>query len=154
MPKKSPTTTLYMTLFGYEKKTPVYMAVSSDPYYDPVAYKDGMVTKYIDHVSTRTTPTIIDYVTEEYTIEQQKQLWQQGIQFLPKYHFLVRASGIEGQIPAPLRLMDISRIDEGIRLDEDKVAEACRRLSLRSGFSKERVLEEIKERTSKPVQKQ
>lgn len=136
------------------KKTPMYMAISSDPYYDPVPYQYRGVTLYMDHVSTRTTPTIIDWSTEEYKIEEQLQLLKQGIQHLPQYNFLVRASGIEGYIPAPLKLMDISRIDAGIHPDEERVAEACRRLMARSGFSKEQVLEEIKQRTSKPVHKQ
>jgi hypothetical protein len=136
-----------------KKYTPVWMGIASDPFYDPVPYKDGMVTKYMDHVSTRTTPTIIDYTTEEFSIEEQLRLLSQEIQDLSKFNFLVRASGIEGQLPAPLRLLDISHIDEGIYLDEERVAEAIRRMSARTGFSKEQVLEEIKQRTSKPIHK-
>lgn len=114
-----------------KKETPVYMAISSDPYYDPVWAMEGNLEVQIDHVSTRTTPTIIDYTTEEFTIEEQLQLLTQEIQHLPRFHFLARASGVEGQLTAPLRLLDISPIDKGIYPDENRVAEACLRLSKR-----------------------
>jgi hypothetical protein len=107
----------------------------------------------MDHISTRTIPTIVDYTTEEYSINEQLQLLTQAIQDLPQYHFLVKASGKEGQLAAPLKMLDISHLDQGIYPDQACVAEACRRLIERSGFSKEQVLTEIKQRISKPVNK-
>lgn len=115
-----------------KKETPVYMAISAGPYYDPLMVKTtaGWDTQ-IDHVSTHTIPTIIDHTTEEFTIEEQLQLLTQEIQDLPLLHFLVRASGREGQLAAPLRILDISPVDAGVYPDEVRVAEACRRLSKR-----------------------
>jgi hypothetical protein len=137
--------------FWTKKKIPRYMAISSDPYYDPVdAMTIGGWETQLDHISTRTTPTIIDYTTEEFTIEEQLQLLKQQIQDLPQYHFLVRASGKEGQLAAPLRLLDISQVDVGIYPDEERVAETCRRLIKRSGFSKEEILAQIEQRALKP----
>lgn len=139
--------------YWVKKEIPTYMGFASKPYYDPVPYTYRGTEWVMDHVSTETTPTIIDYTTEEFSIEEQLQLLTQDIQHLPRFRFLVRASGIEGQIAAPLRLLDISDVDPGIFPDEQRVAEACRRLAARSGFSKERALAEIQERTNKPRHK-
>jgi len=54
------------------------------------------------------------------------------MQDLPQYHFWVKASGKEGQLAAPLRLLDISHVDQGLFPDKDRVAEACRRLTKRA----------------------
>lgn len=135
--------------YSVKKKTPVWMGIASKPFYDPVPYQYRGTTFYMAHVSTETTPTVIDYTTEEFSIDEQLQLLTQEIQHLPRFHFLVRASGIEGQIAAPLRMLDISNVDAGIYPDEERVAEACRRLTARSGFSPERALAEIQKRASK-----
>lgn len=65
----------------------------------------------------------------------------------------MHASEIEGQAAPHVQKLDISAIDPGIYPDEENVAEACRRLSTRSGFSKEKALAEIAQRTRKPSNK-
>lgn len=142
--------------YWVKKEIPVWMGLQSEPFYDPVEYKKvgkEHTTYQMDHVSTRTIPTIIDYTTEEFSIDEQIQLLTQEIQDLKRFQFLVKAADIEGQLAAPLRQLDIHSIDEGLYPDDACVAEACRRLITRSGFSKETVLAEIQERANKPVNK-
>lgn len=137
--------------YWVKKKIPVWMGMASEPYYDPVYDGAGI---QIDHVSTRTTPTVIDYTTEEFSIPEQLQLLTQTIQSLPRFQFLVRASGIEGQLAAPLQRLDISTLDPARYPDEARVAEACQRLAKRSGLAnKAEVLATIKQRIIKPVKK-
>ncbi len=101
----------------------------------------------------RIVPKVIDYRTVEYTAADQLLLFSQAIQALPRFTFLVHASGVEGQPAQHVQKLDISAIDPGIYPDQENVTEACRRLSLRSGFSKEKVFAEIAQRTRKPSHK-
>jgi len=124
--------------YWVKKKVPVWMGIASEPYYDPVPgpYYMGLPST-IKHVSTRTEPTIIDYRTEEFGLEEQLTLLAQEFQFLPRFQFLVHASGIEGQSAQLLQKLDISTIDPGIYPDEERVAEACHRLAAYHGFTQQ-----------------
>lgn len=117
--------------YWVKKQTPVYMAFSSEPYYDPVPYKMYNSIFYLNHVSTRTTPKIIDWVTEDFSKADQLELFMQALKDLPKYTFLAHASAVEGQRAAALQRLNISSFAAGFYAQDSPVAEACRRLAKR-----------------------
>ncbi len=88
----------------------------------------------------------IDYRTVEFTAQEQRELDSFRLLDLPKYHFLVAAAPSEGTMPTQLRRMSIERLDQGLYIDEERVAKLREQLAHTTGRSIREVLAEIEER--------
>lgn len=88
----------------------------------------------------------IDYRTVEFTKDEQRELNSRNFLDLPRYHFLVGVSPVEGTMPTRLQPVNIEGIDAGQYVDEALVTRARRLLIPLGGRSVSEVLSEIDSR--------
>ncbi len=107
-------------------------------------YDPGLVKKREPmYMSDAGGPYIVDYRTFEFTPEEQTILKSYELTQQPRYHFLVRTAASEGDITGPLRGMTLSRIDQGIYVNENLVKRARSILTEMRGVRREEILKEI-----------
>jgi hypothetical protein len=89
---------------------------------------------------------VIDHRTVEFTMEEQD--YQNALRFmdLPRYHFLVSPTPMEGTMPTNLYPVSIENIDPGMYVNETLVAEARTKLMQLKGRPVKEVLQEIEAR--------
>ncbi|MDO9546166.1 MAG: hypothetical protein Q7J07_05395, partial [Pelolinea sp.] len=116
----------------------------SELFFEYEAYK---VKKYIPtYGSVNGVPQIIDYTTDEFTIEEQTLMRSYFFRNQRAFHFLVRPAPGEGNIQSKLREMSIARLDEGIYPHPYYVPLARQKLMQRDGVKIEDILQEIASR--------
>lgn len=96
--------------------------------------------------STFGMPTILDYRTVEFTMEEQAILNSYQFSDQGRFHFLVRTAAREGDITGALRPISLAHFDEDIYPNEELVAQAREILMERRGRPIREILSEIKAR--------
>lgn len=129
-----------------KKEEKVWMGISSEPFYDPVPYLFRGATFYMDHVSTRTTPTVIDTRTVEYTPQEQFLQMADTIGGLGPSQFVARAASAEGGHTGACAILKFTEFDKGQYPDETLIAPLRQALKARTGIPIEKIQEEEKTR--------
>lgn len=91
-------------------------------------------------------PTIIDYRTEEFSLQEQEALLAQRFQSLDRFCFLVRSATAEGSFAHQLQEVTIAPFDANRYPDEEQLAEVRRQLRQRDGVPVATLLAEIEAR--------
>lgn len=86
---------------------------------------------------------VIDHTSVEFTMEEQAYLEALRFLDLPRYHYLVSPSPMEGTMPTSLYPVSIAGIDPGMYVDEELVAKARAMLMQLRGRKVSDILAEI-----------
>lgn len=117
--------------------------------YDPHLIKKKepvwMSLEYLDRKTYNTymRPTVIDYRTVEFAVDEQIILAAQQLQRLPNFRFLVRPAKSEGNLTGRLRHMSIANVDRNQYPDERQIAPVRRMLAQRDGIPLATLLAEL-----------
>lgn len=117
-----------------------------DPYlvkkHDPI----WMSLSTYNAFGSSTTPTIIDYTTTEFTLDEQLQMAAASFQRLGKFQFFVRAALSEGQIGSQLKKISIANFDRNQYPDEGENVRIRSYLRQRYGVPLDILLAKIREK--------
>jgi hypothetical protein len=83
-------------------------------------YDPTLVRKYVPvwrSVSTGirgiSAPSVVDYTTVEYSVQEQHQLLADKLLSLPRFEFICRAATVEGGVSAQVQHLSIAKFDQG-----------------------------------------
>ncbi len=118
-----------------------YLVKKTNPVWMNVAEDDGYGMRSVAR------PTIVDYTTEEFSMEEQANLNSQIFtDRLPTFHFMVGSSPREGMLARRLKEVSIEDIDRGQFVDEQEVLRARAALMQRDGVPQHQILAAIRDR--------
>lgn len=93
-----------------------------------------------------TQPTIIDYTTKEFSLEEQQAIAATKFQQLAKFQFLVRPALSEGDMTGKLQRISIKNLDKGQYPDANEIATLRQYLRQKWGVPIDVILSEIYQR--------
>jgi hypothetical protein len=126
-----------------------YRVKKKVPTYFNMAYP-GFV-RYSDQVVMWPNPEIIDYTTEEYSIDEQRLLQADRFRNLDRFCFLVRAATAEGAVSDDLFEMTIEPFDHAQYPDPEQIADVRRQLRERDGYPLAELLAEIDQKRQETI---
>ncbi len=110
-------------------------------------YNPNWVRKYTPvWMSILFSPVIVDYTSDEFTVEEQTLLHSYKFTELKRFEFLVSVALDEGSYGTKLQYMTLDWFDRGLYPDDNILEDARRRLMLRSGVPVHTILAEIGKR--------
>lgn len=110
-------------------------------------YEPYWIKKYIPTwASVEGIPQIVDYTTEEFSLEEQIAMHSRKFFDQERFHFLIKTASGEGSVVGKLRPVTIENFDRGLYPDQSLLNETMAWLLEKNGLSIDKVLEEIRAR--------
>lgn len=130
--------------YRLKKETPVYF---NDPIPEFLHTGPRSVS-----IFARANPTVIDYTTEEFSIDEQYLMAAQVLQKLRKFEAVVKAASGEGDLTAPARRTSFEHLINGHFPVDDVVSEALEGQRKKWGIPVDQVQKEKEKRQQQTVQ--
>lgn len=112
-------------------------------------YRPYLVKKHVPvWQNVMQTPEVIDYTSEEFSLEEQERLEAFRFMDLKRYEFLVSTPPGEGSLSTSLRKVSIANVDRDLYVEQAWVDQARGILARRDGLPVEAVQREITARGS------